>query len=127
VVSAAPLYIDWLPNEIRYMRRQRRRAQSHRYNTSEKGRARNARCEATPRARARKRAYDTSAAGRERARRYRDHVNPMWSFDGGVGHRNRRLTPEEAAERSRRAARDIDHEAMEFFLRTRLTLFEQRS
>jgi hypothetical protein len=125
-VSAAPLYIDWLVNEIR-MRPQRRRAQSHRYNTSEKGRARNARYEATPKARARKRAYDTSAAGRERARRYRDHVNLLWSFDGGVGHRNRRLTPEEAAERRARPQREINHEAMEFFRRTCLALFEQWS
>jgi len=71
-------------------RRERRRAQWGRNSASAKGQARRVRYEGTSRALERKRRYDASPLGRERALRYRNHVNLMWSFSGGAGHRNRR-------------------------------------
>jgi hypothetical protein len=110
-------YFVWLTEKIARLRRERRRVQWRRYSATAKGRSRRIRYEATDKALARKREYDASALGRERAPRYRDHVNLMWSYDGGVGHRNRRLSAEEAAQRQPRPARDIDTGLTQLVLR----------
>src|SRR5262249_28039980 len=112
-----PDYFIWLTDKIARLRREHRRAQWRHYSASAKGRQRRIRYEATDKALARKRQYDASALGRERAQRYRDHVNLMWSYDGGVGHRNRRLSAEEAAQREPRPARDIDAGLTQLVLR----------
>jgi hypothetical protein len=112
-------YPQWLTGTISAVRRERRRAQWRRYSASEPGRARNARYEATLGARERKQTYDVSILGRQRAQRYRDRVNLLWSFDGGKGHRNTRLSSavEDARSVQHRSDRPIDREAMELLLR----------
>jgi hypothetical protein len=110
-------YFVWLTEKIARLRRERRRAQWRRYSATVKGEARRIRYEVTNKAHVRKQQYDASALGRERAQRYRDHVNLMWSYDGGVGHRNKRISADKARQQPR-PVREIDTELTQLILRS---------